>query len=819
MSSTQRPLSPEPGRVRSRLAAALLGLAWVWGFWTSGGVSLEARSHLLTLSSLALILALWPGRGTSGLGQRFAHRHLHWLSVLVGLGLYGGVLVAPVIQLPTWILALLAWTTWQVGRCVLGDDPWLRRALPSGLLAVCLMQALLGLWQVAQGEVVRGTLGNPNHFAGAMALAGGLVAGWFLVGPWWRDDDASASTWGPLTGRWAAGGLVVLLLTVVILGQSRGGLAVLLTVWGLAYLRWRSAGGWATGVDRARFIGLMLWGGGVFAVTWWTVPRLSVDGLERRLQVYNGTLELIADHPWGVGPGLYRWLFRPYQRLESNKFFDYAHNDYLQVVAEWGWLVGGVLLAWLVWRWIGAWHLADSRIGAWHPADDGAPGSRSGAPGSRSAWHPTDDGALAVLAAVTAPLLHAWVDFDLHIPVLLMAVVALLAWTATPGAPSSAKREPTSGSPPLAKGELEGDSSLVGASAGRAGLGQKIPPHPPFSKGGTRENHPPFSKGGTREDRLWPDHLIWIGLTVVAVLACWRVEVLAFAGASVRGSDDPAVYAAALEHAPEAPSLHFGLAMLYRDAVEHRSPKLAHEHFQEAVRLNPHSWRYRFELGRFYEQMGRDDDAAAAYGEALQRNPWEADDQRRIAGFYLRRGTGQGKALGRALLAQSAAEDRRLLRAGGELLLASGHGLRELVAWWPRDGASQPDLLAVLCTEFSERPLESGDVAPVGRRVAPWIGGRRLGQFGGVGRLSRAPMAAGARGRESDPAGCSYWRRRDEWRQGGLRDYGRRRKRALERRLRDALAALRLLVACPGGDELCRLAGWRARAWMAATDC
>ena len=71
-------------------------------------------------------------------------------------------------------------------------------------------------------------------------------------------------------------------------------------------------------------------------------------GLEKevsRLDVYLDTIELIGDQPIaGVGPGLYRWHFRPYQSVWAGVWYQHAHNDYLESAAEWG-----VPLALIVW--------------------------------------------------------------------------------------------------------------------------------------------------------------------------------------------------------------------------------------------------------------------------------------------------------------------------------------------------------------------------------------------------------------------------------------------------------------------------------------
>lgn len=614
-------------RLRTGCALALLVGIWLWAYGNLGGVALAQRCLLLTGAALATAGVLWPRPQLSP-----------WAAA-VGLFLYGGVALAPVSQLPGWMLAAVVWSSWIVVSRALTADRRLLWLLPAGLLTVALGQACLGLWQAQQGGLVRGTLRNPNHFAGAMALALGLALGWV----WW----AWQRTEGRLVGRWLAPSACGLLLAAVVASGSRGGLLSAGAVLAFVYLllRWRPRRR-ATGTGpqaEGRRLGVLLvcWGLAWCLATWWVTEPLHIEGLERRLLVYQGTAEMILDHPWiGIGPGHYRWGFRPYQRFDTSKHFDHAHNDYLQIAAEWGLPLSFLLWVFVGRRWWSAWRRFEADAEA-------AP-----RPGARKAV------ALAVAAALLAPWVHGWMDFDLQIPALAMQVAMLLALT--------------------------------------TGLGQDRGP----STGVWPDRRTAVWK--TADPWRWP---LSLALSAFLVLAVIRAEGLRIAYGEARGSEQPAVIEQAIERAPRAASLHFQLAMLRRDKPPHRDPKVAKEHFETAIHLNPHSWRYRVELGWLYEQLGLNGEAWQAYRQALRLNPRDADYQRRLAGFSLRRGA---TSRGKALLAQAVAQDPRRLTESGALLL-SAVTAQEVVAWWPRQAEVQDELLELLADHLAAQPTVSSE--------------------------------------------------------------------------------------------------------------
>jgi hypothetical protein len=129
------------------------------------------------------------------------------------------------------------------------------------------------------------------------------------------------------------------------------------------------------------------------------------DTEELRTGMGKQTLPLIADYPaMGCGLGAFESCFLPYKSVGPEYRIDYAHDDYLQVMAEFGLAAFGCLatLAALAYR------TALRRTGARNPGR----------------WL-----AIACVGALTAILLHGFVDFNLYIPAngLLTVWVAAMA--------------------------------------------------------------------------------------------------------------------------------------------------------------------------------------------------------------------------------------------------------------------------------------------------------------------------------------------------------------------------------------------------------
>jgi len=58
-----------------------------------------------------------------------------------------------------------------------------------------------------------------------------------------------------------------------------------------------------------------------------------------RIDIWRDSLQIIKDHPLGIGLGNYENVFQVYnQSLASDKTVIHAHNDYLQLLVETGWI-------------------------------------------------------------------------------------------------------------------------------------------------------------------------------------------------------------------------------------------------------------------------------------------------------------------------------------------------------------------------------------------------------------------------------------------------------------------------------------------------
>jgi len=266
---------------------------------------------------------------------------------------------------------------------------------------------------------------------------------------------------------------------------------------------------------------------------------------------------------------------------------------------------------------------------------------------------------LGCAAAITALLAHALVDFDLRTPANLVVFAGVL-------------------------GVSWGLDAAPGRSPGRV-------------VGWLR---------GLRRGLL--RGLIPLLVLAAGVRVGWLTVSAAGAARGVRAAD-----AAALGDFPWAP-FHLRLGLRLWGDPEHRDPASARAALERAVALNPHSWRYRMELGQFYEGVGRPDLAADAYRQALARNPRSPRDLYRVAGFHLRHGEPR-RAL--PLLRRAVVAEPALGGSAADLLLASAMTPAELARWWPRSPELRRPLVAALCLH---RQRHGPGSVPEGLLDAAW---------------------------------------------------------------------------------------------------
>jgi len=323
-------------------------------------------------------------------------------------------------------------------------DAEARRSIWVVLVALGLGEALYGLVQYMTGwqqvlafeKVVytaqaTGTYINPNNFAGLIEMLLPLVFARTLwefeqwaanshgtrrnAALWMREDN------GPRFAFFLFGTL--LLMAALLFSRSRAGIAaawagVLLVaaVW-TARRRRRSA---ALAIVLSLVVLTFAAGAWIGLEPVFTRFRSAEQDLPSRVAVWKDTVKLVRAHPyWGSGPGSFEDAYTRVQTSGLTMRLNHAHDDYLEFAAEWGvpgalvlfGLVGFVLFRAL--RGIGRTARAADRFLL-----------------------------LGCCGGLCSVLLHAVVDFNLHIPAnaLLFAVLAGLAWSLSAGDANSPER-------------------------------------------------------------------------------------------------------------------------------------------------------------------------------------------------------------------------------------------------------------------------------------------------------------------------------------------------------------------------------------------
>ena len=246
------------------------------------------------------------------------------------------------------------------------------------------------------------TFGNPNHYAGYLAMALPVCLAMFLTG---LNKSRTIIT-----------GLITLLISVaIVFALARGGW--ISSIFGVAFM------------GAALFLSskrnpisrkvLLIVAGGLFligvvflfstpaveeAVTLKKAPEDA--NLQQRILVWRHTVQMISDYPLlGSGPGTYATIFTQYQPPGIGGRYYMAHNDYLHFVSETG-LPVLVIMGWLT---IVVYRCGLKKLA--HP--------------SRLVRAST----LGALSGISAILLYSVSDFNLHIPAnaVLFSVLAAIA--------------------------------------------------------------------------------------------------------------------------------------------------------------------------------------------------------------------------------------------------------------------------------------------------------------------------------------------------------------------------------------------------------
>lgn len=344
----------------------------------------------------------------------------------IGIFLLMRVAMAHSLLVGGYIVLAMGWlaffAVWVMSRHSLR----LTRSMVVGLVCLGMLEACLGVTQAIVGadvladrvgdlsSVASGTLVNRNHFAGLLNMAlmlgiGSMLATFFESGSRRLRPEVIGQVW-----LWL--GVSVVVSLAVVLSFSRGGVAALFAtiVFLLAAFMWKKWSGSEGSVSKGLglvfvfvllLVGLASWVGIDYLYS--RIGEVEADaGI--RLPVYRDSVNLILDNPLtGVGPGMYKWRFRPYQQSNLHKLYDHAHNDYLETAAEWG--LPAAVLFWL----FVCWRCFDSLrlfLVSRNPLRRGL--------------------ALGCAAAIFSILVHSMIDFNLQIPSnwVVFCILLALSW-------------------------------------------------------------------------------------------------------------------------------------------------------------------------------------------------------------------------------------------------------------------------------------------------------------------------------------------------------------------------------------------------------
>ena len=245
---------------------------------------------------------------------------------------------------------------------------------------------------------------------------------------------------GGMLKKWVFALLAVISLTVILLAKSRGGLlgvaggmaalggVVLFFVWVLHRYLFRKA---AAGFGVLALAGFVLF---VFAYVKVLDSRFRGGAPPReevRLHIWKAAWEQHLDSPWvGTGSRTHYDYCRKYRSAEMHPSVTdamFAHNEYLQLLADYGWIGLGAFFLFL------GVHLKNG-VGylRWFAFECARRAKR--ARGSRLGV------AVGALAALVALLIHAVVEFHMHIPAVALSASFCLGVMANPGYGRGAQR-------------------------------------------------------------------------------------------------------------------------------------------------------------------------------------------------------------------------------------------------------------------------------------------------------------------------------------------------------------------------------------------
>ena len=403
----------------SRLIRAFFLGALLYALVRYAATEPQTQYRLLLLLILPVVAAAWSFSSKLFREVRF----LPFL--LLGCFLLAAVVIRPTLTGQGYLVLALGWIALFLTLVLAHENPgslFLPLVFVGGLEALYgLVQSLGGIdyiWGYHRdlGRIASGTFINRNHFAGLMNMTIPLGIGALFASFSSRRSPAQLRS-----GLYARTWIILLVLAfmglAILLSLSRGGsvtlTASLLFIALMLALQKRqrkrrphrqSLPARSAWILLFTILALGSWVGmDALLARFWLVNQER----EGRIVVYQETLRLIAAHPWGIGPGMYEWRFRPYQSRDAQLLYDHAHNDYLQSAAEWG--IPAALLFWAF--------VLRRMSGAARTFLD-----------SRDPWR--QGMALGCAGAIFSILLYSLVDFNLQITANWMIFCSILghAW-------------------------------------------------------------------------------------------------------------------------------------------------------------------------------------------------------------------------------------------------------------------------------------------------------------------------------------------------------------------------------------------------------
>ncbi len=409
------------------VVGALFALVLSWSLLEFGAAENRNKYRLLFLLSAPLLVATWRL-------SRPLFREARFLPVmLVGLFLSTQIILRTTLEGVGYVALTSGWMAFLLILLLttgpLRSAGWivLTLILLGGLEAIYgLIQSIGGVDYIGSyyreiGRRSSGTLINPNHFAGFLnmiiALSFGTLWAGFQRQPRLHRSERYARAWIMVV-------CAAFMALAVLMSLSRGGVLTLILTMAFIFALWRASrmpapGGLRIGpwllltlaITMGAWVGL----GGLFS----RFADSDLDG-RTRILIYQDTLEMISESPLvGVGPGMYRWRFRPYQTADTDHLYTSAHNDYLQTAAEWGVPLAALFWSFVTWR---LYRSAKLFLGTQSRLRGGL--------------------AMGCAAAIFSVLVHSLTDSTLQIPSNLMVFGTVLALSWTLDAETGTRFEP-----------------------------------------------------------------------------------------------------------------------------------------------------------------------------------------------------------------------------------------------------------------------------------------------------------------------------------------------------------------------------------------